>query len=257
MKKLIAIVLAVLMVACFAACAATEDPNTSVTDGNASAGDVTDGDALATDGDAVVTDGDAIESVVTDGDVLATDGDADEEIVEDETAEDAVASDDSAALANLKAVWADVIADEQLIAAFGVESSEEVANYFAGGNEGVMGEPAAHSLEDKEILSFMFGVPTDKTDAIVDASSIIHGMNPNNLTAAAYVLAEGEDAAAFATAMKDGVSSMQFLCGAPEQLIIAEYEGSVIVAFGGADIIGAFSRALSANGTILVEDALI
>lgn len=225
MKKFLAIVLTLLMVAAFAACTKTDVEPTDA-----------------------ISDGDVAEEIVTDE--IVTDEVTEEDIVSDETA-----SDDSAAVAALSAVWAQVVADEDLVAAFGAASSEEVAGYFAGGDSFTMGAPAAYAA-DADTLTYTFGVPAENTADVAEVATIMHMMNQNNLTAAAYTLNEGVDAAAFAASLKDGIASMQFLCGAPEQLIIADMDGVVIAAFGGADIINAFSAVLSAEGTVLVEDAI-
>ena len=231
MKKLIAILLSVLMIAGLAACTAAEDPTEPSSD---------EATTLETVTDEVVTA------------ETATD-----EVTEEATSEeDTAAADDSAAVSALSTVWNAVVADEALVTAFGAASSEELAGYFAGGDTFAMGTPAAYSLADKEVLTFTFGVPADKADAVVGLATIMHAMNGNNLTAAAYELAEDTDATDFANALKDGIKGMQFLCGAPEQLIIADVNGIVIAAFGGADIINAFNTALAANGTVLVNDAI-
>lgn len=228
MKKLIAILLSVLMLASFAACTDTED----------------------------LTEPATVEP--TSDEVISDEVTSAEEITEEVTSEDEsdVAVEDSEAVAALSAVWTNVVADEALVTAFGAASSEELAGYFAGGDSFVMGAPGAYSVEDKDVLTFTFGVPAENTADVAELATIVHAMNGNNLTAAAYVLVEGADAAAFADALKDGIKSMQFLCGAPEQLIIAEADGVVISAFGGADMISAFKTALSENGTVLVEDAI-
>lgn len=224
MKKLLAILLAVLMVAAFAACGATEDPTDPATDGNVS--------DLATDGNA--TEGDIIADEITDGNVS-------EEITEE-------AADDSAAVAALSAVWNEVVADEALIAAFGATSADEVAGYFMA--------PAAFDMSDMEFVSATFQISADNAANVEEIAYVMHMMNANNLTAAAYVLAEGTDAVDFANSLKDDIAAAQWMCGFPEQLIIAEADGVVIAAFGGADIINAFNTVLAANGTVLVEDAI-
>ena len=220
MKKLIAILLSVLMLVAFAACAATDD---SATDGNVTASDITAGD---------VTDGNVTAGDITDGDV----------IVEDE------AAPESAAAAALAVVWNDVVADEALIAAFGAESAEEVAGYFMA--------PATFDMSDMDSVAATFQISADTAAAVEEAAYVMHMGNANNLTAAAYVLAEGTDAAAFADMVKADIAAAQWMCGFPELLVIAEVDGVVVAAFGGADIINAFNTVLSANGTVLVEDVI-
>ncbi|MBQ3518432.1 MAG: hypothetical protein IJA31_03835 [Clostridia bacterium] len=224
MKKLIAILLAALMVACFAACGATEDPTEPASD------------EIVTD---LVTD-----SNVTDGN--ATTDDVTEEITEEATEE--IPADDSAAVAALSAVWNEVVADEALIAAFGATSSEEIAGYFMA--------PAAFDMSDLESVSATFQISADNAANVEEIAYVMHMMNANNLTAAAYVLAEGTDSVDFANSLKDDIAAAQWICGAPEQVVIAEVEGAVIAAFGGADVITAFNTVLAANGTVLVNDMI-
>lgn len=224
MKKLIAILLAALMVACFAACGATEDPTEPASD------------EIVTD---LVTD-----SNVTDGN--ATTDDVTEEITEEATEE--IPADDSAAVAALSAVWNEVVADEALIAAFGATSSEEIAGYFMA--------PAAFDMIDPESVSATFQISADNAANVEEIAYVMHMMNANNLTAAAYVLAEGTDSVDFANSLKDDIAAAQWICGAPEQVVIAEVEGAVIAAFGGADVITAFNTVLAANGTVLVNDMI-
>lgn len=170
------------------------------------------------------------------------------EEITDEIVEDEVPADDSAAVAALSAVWSEVVADEALIAAFGATSSEEIAGYFMA--------PAAFDMSDMEFVSATFQISADNAANVEEIAYVMHMMNANNLTAAAYVLAEGTDAAAFADGLKADIAAAQWICGAPEKVVIAEADGVVIAAFGGADIINAFNTVLAANGTVLVEDAI-
>ena len=75
---------------------------------------------------------------------------------------------------------------------------------------------------------------------------MIHLMNANTFTCAAYKLAEGADQAAFVSAMETAIKNNPWMCGFPDQLIIAEVEGFVVIAFGVNSAIDPFVTALSA-----------
>lgn len=237
MKKFLAIVLALVIVAAFAACAKTDvDPTDASVDASA---------------DVSV---DASEDVSADVSEEVS-ADASEEASEEVSEE---AAYDSAAVDALTTVWNKVIADEALLTAFGASSSEELAGYFAGGDSFTMGAPASYTVGDAVAFGSTFGIAADKVDLVADLATIMHAMNGNNLTAAAYVLIEGTDAAAFAADLKTSVSSMQFLCGAPEMHLVADVDGVIISAFGGTDIINAFKTAVSSieGATVISEGAI-
>lgn len=241
MKKFLAIVLALVIVAAFAACAKTDvDPTDVSVDASADVSVDASEDVSA----------DVSEEVSADASEEAS------EEVSEEVSEEA--ADDSAAVAALTTVWNKVIADEALLTAFGASSSEELAGYFAGGDSFTMGAPASYTVGDAEAFGATFGIAADKVDLVSDLATIMHAMNGNNLTAAAYTLIEGTDAAAFAADLKTSVSSMQFLCGAPEMHLVADVDGVIISAFGGTDIINAFKTAVSSieGATVISEGAI-
>ena len=97
-----------------------------------------------------------------------------------------------------------------------------------------------------ENLSFQLLVPAEQVANLAEAGSMIHLMNANSFTGAAYKLVEGADQAAFIAAMQDAIKNNPWMCGFPDQLLIAEVEGYVVVAFGVNDAINPFITALTA-----------
>ena len=92
------------------------------------------------------------------------------------------------------------------------------------------------------------------------AASLMHAMNANTFTGAAYHVADAGNLDAFVAAMKGAIESNQWMCGFPEKLIIATLgEDYAVVAFGAADIIDNFKTKLTAAypvTVIAVEEAL-
>lgn len=113
-------------------------------------------------------------------------------------------------------------------------------------NNPVDNAPGNYGLGDAEMLSYQLYVPADQVASIDQAASLIHGMNVNTFTSAAFHMAEGVDANAFATAIRDNVQSAQWMCGFPEKLIVAVIGGEyVLMAFGLNDAMTPFETKLA------------
>lgn len=156
-------------------------------------------------------------------------GDPTEGTTEDETP---VVADPNAATSVLTNIW-DAVEGEK---------------FFAMGgdmNNMVDGAPGNYSLEDEGLTASLY-VPADQIANLECAGSLMHGMLANNFTAAAYKMAAGADAAAFADAMKAAIDGVQWVCGTPEKIIIAVIGGdTVVVAFGINDAIAPFETAVT------------
>ncbi len=108
----------------------------------------------------------------------------------------------------------------------------------------VDGAPGNYDLADENI-TFSLMIPAEQLANVTEAASMIHMMNANTFTAAAFKLAEGVNAADFAAAMRDSIVNNQWICGFPEQLVINDLVGRyVIVAFGAMDLMEAFNTNL-------------
>ena len=140
----------------------------------------------------------------------------------------------ASALEILENVWADYAEDEKF--------------FVIGGsmNAPVDNAPGAFDLAD-ENLPYMLLVPADQMGSITEAASLIHAMNTNTFTCAAFKLAEGVTAADFGAAMKDAVLNNQWMCGFPDSLLIRALGDSyVVMAFGVNDAMTPFESHLTA-----------
>ncbi len=106
------------------------------------------------------------------------------------------------------------------------------------------GAPGSFALDDENI-SFNLLIPAEQIANVTEAASMIHMMNANTFTAAAYKL--GDVAAAdFAAAMKDAVMGNMWMCGFPEELVITSIGGIyVVVTFGVADVMEVYKANLA------------
>lgn len=150
-----------------------------------------------------------------------------------ETTEPAVAVPASA-LEILENIWALYGEDEKF--------------FCMGGdfNNPVDNAPGNYSLEDVEMFSYQLYVPADQVANVESAASLIHGMNVNTFTCGVFHMAEGADANAFATAVRDNVQSAQWMCGFPEKLIVAVVGGEyVLMVFGLNDAVNPFETKLA------------
>ena len=99
---------------------------------------------------------------------------------------------------------------------------------------------------NSENLSYQLLVPAEQAANLAEAGSMIHMMNANSFTCAAYKLVEGADQAAFVSAMETAIKNNPWMCGFPDQLVIASVDGYVVVAFGVNDAINPFVTAMTA-----------
>ena len=138
------------------------------------------------------------------------------------------------ALEILETVWADYAEDEKFPIIGGAMSAP------------VDNAPGSFDLAD-EGLNYLLLVPAEQTGNITEAASMIHMMNTNTFTCAAFKLAEGVSAADFGAAMKDAIRNNQWMCGFPDRLLISSLGGAyVVVAFGVNDAMNPFEAHLTA-----------
>lgn len=130
-----------------------------------------------------------------------------------------------------------------------------------GGNPeaGAMEGPGLWDKEYLENLAYTLYIPEAEMANIDEASTVVNMMMANNFTCGVLHLTEGTDVAAFASTMGDALKNNQWICGQPEQLLIAEIDGCVLVAFGVNDAINPFATAVTEgcpSAQVLYQEAL-
>ena len=164
-----------------------------------------------------------------------------------ETTEGAVAAAENAASKVLNNIWALYTEDSKFFA--------------MGGDYNAMVDGAAGVVDVTvtDFLNVSLIVPEAELANIAEAASLLHAMNANTFTGAAYVLAEGADQAAFVAAMQTAIQGNQWMCGFPETLLIAKCDGVIVVAFGNGEVMTVFNTNLTtayAEAEILVNEAI-
>ena len=109
-----------------------------------------------------------------------------------------------------------------------------------GGNAESMtdGAPGTFDVSNTDELIGSLIVPADLAASIDDAANLMHGMNLNMFTAAAFHV---EDTAAFAEGYAENLKVTQWMCGAPETYVIFDAgNGYVVTVFGATDLVDIF-----------------
>lgn len=128
-----------------------------------------------------------------------------------------------------------------------MDETEKFPVYGGDAENLVDGAPGAFSTGDTEGLMYNLYVPQGQLAAISDAASMVHGMMSNNFTCGVYRLKDGADAFAFADGMKDSFKNNQWLCGTPEQMLVAVVGGDyVLAAYGLEDVMALLRSKLTA-----------
>jgi hypothetical protein len=138
---------------------------------------------------------------------------------------------------------------------------DEADKFPVGGGDSAnlnMEGPGKFDHTNKDELDVTLALPGALADQIDDAASMVHMMNANQLTAAAYRLVEGADAAAFAKDYKANLDGRRWMCGFPEKFVVVQSGNYVVTAFGNGMNIDNFKVAAEKleNATVLLEGAI-
>lgn len=140
-------------------------------------------------------------------------------------------------LALLTKVWDSYTDDEKFPAAGGdYETSVDDA-------------PGAFDPSNADNLNFLLTVPTEDASLIDDAASLMHMMNANTFTCGAFHVTDSEKVSTVADALRDAISSRQWMCGFPDKFVIITYGQYVVSVFGAEDLVNTFRDKFTAAYT--------
>ena len=143
-----------------------------------------------------------------------------------------------------------VAAPVDILTAIWATYNEETEKFFSYGGDFehmVDNAPGAFDLTNKDTVVAQLVCPESAQAMIDGAASLIHGMNANTFTSAAYHIKGGSDAAAFLAEMKTAIQGNHWMCGFPEKVLTAKVSDDyVVVAFGNGEAIEIFKGKLTA-----------
>lgn len=211
MKKLIALLLAMVMVVgLFAACGNKEDKDETKD---------TEEETQETTEETMGEDEDP-----TDETMLEGEDPTDETMGEELPAADLNAS--AQILANIWNLW---------------PVDQQFAVYGGSIENSVMGGPGNLDVAIPDFLIYNLLIPEAQIASVDEAGNMSHMMNGNNFTSGVVHLTAGTDVAAFAQAVRDAIQGNQWICGFPETLLIAAINDEyVLIAYGVNDAMDPF-----------------
>lgn len=157
---------------------------------------------------------------------------------------------------------------ETLMNGYNAGAAEEAKLYVAGGNINnfettSMDGPAKFVPLADEDYNANLGYPAADAAKLDDAASMFNMMNANMFTCYAVHFANGDDVDAMAETLKNNILARQWICGAPEKLVIVKVPGDYLVVVWGVvqsgGIVDPFvaSFATSVEGAVTVSESVI
>lgn len=140
-------------------------------------------------------------------------------------------------VALLTAVWNQYTEDEKFPV---IGGDFDEANNNADG-------PGRYGITDVDALDATLVFPAASVDKLEDAASLLHMMNANTFTAAAFRVKAEEDAAAVAAALTENVRNRQWVCGMPDKFAIYTLGQDVVLILGEQTAAEAFSGKFAAQ----------
>ena len=141
---------------------------------------------------------------------------------------------------------------------YNATATEDTMLYVAGGNinnfetTSMEGPAAFIALADSDYNDNL-GIPESEASKIASAASMFNMMNTNVFNSFAVQFKDGTDVDASIEAIKANILSRQWICGAPEKLVIVKMPGNCIVAVWGVVEFGGIVDPYVASIATLVE----
>lgn len=109
----------------------------------------------------------------------------------------------------------------------------------------VMDAPGVFSIADPAALDASLAFPESEVSKIDDAASLTHMMNANVFTAGVFRLKDASEADAVADAVLANLENREWLCGFPEEYLLAVVDQYLICSFGEANSIATLQQQLN------------
>lgn len=150
----------------------------------------------------------------------------------------------TSALDVLETVWNTYSEDEKFPTVGGAFSDADVKE----------NAPGAYDITDRAEADRVLGLP--ETALVDQAASLVHMMNQNTFTAAAYHATDDPDA--LAQQLRDNIQQRQWMCGFPDKLAVAVVGDYVTAVYGAEDLVDGFMNHLTGiYGVTAVYDEAI
>lgn len=124
----------------------------------------------------------------------------------------------------------------------------------------VDGKAGMVDISDASEMSRLYGYPEAEIAKIDSAACLLHMMNLNTFSAAAYHTVSGTDIAALAESFKNNLQGRHWMCGFPDKMIVASVGDYMVSAFGNGDLVDALAKHLSeaySDAKILVDEPIL
>ena len=247
MKKIIALIMVAVLMLTFAACGNTEDKtNNDETTTEASAEISTEANSEEVSEEVTDDTTEATEESTTE----ATTKEAEKETTTKKTEEPTKAPSVkiASAVELLNNVWAKYAEADKFPVAGGDEANMNM--------EG----PGAFGLADGgEGFSAITHFPIGSISKIDSAATLMHMMNANTFTAAAYHVVGG-DMNGLAKEVKESVMSTRWMCGFPERFVIITVDDYMVSCFGNGELVNTFKSKVKTaypSATVVVDEAIV
>lgn len=145
----------------------------------------------------------------------------------------------------LENVWALYPEEEQFPVSGGnmeyhIEQMEQDASYMPPN------APGKYDMAYAENLPYVLYIPAEQLENIDAAATMTHAMMANNFSSGVVHVKSGVDTKEMANAIKDNLAQTQWICGTPDQMLVAVVDGEyLLVAFGINDAMNPFVKRVS------------
>ena len=136
---------------------------------------------------------------------------------------------------------------------------ERFASYGGTVENSVADAPGDLDMTNTEELTSKYLLPQSVLEQVENGASLVHLMNNNIFTAAAFGMKQDADMKTQAKALRDNLQKTQWICGQPDRLLIAQVDGHLLMVFAQKEAMETFQQKLQAvypSASILYDEAV-